>query len=92
MSTDLDIRRKRLIFQSAHRGTKENDLLLGDFARKRVADLTEAQVERFEALLDEDDGLLFDIIVGNRPPPPHLDHDLMAAIIDFNADRRTNLQ
>jgi len=29
MTADIDIRRKRLLFRSWHRGTKETDLLLG---------------------------------------------------------------
>lgn len=92
MTADPDIRRKRLVFQSTHRGSKENDLLLGDYAKRRLAALTEDQVDKFEKLLDEDDKLLFDIIVGNEKPPERLDHDVMAAIIAFNADRRTNVQ
>ena len=35
-----DTRRKRLLFRSWHRGTKETDLLLGSFAEQHLAGFT----------------------------------------------------
>jgi len=35
------------------------------------------------ALLEEDDGLLFDCITGRVPPPPELDHDVMQLLRAF---------
>ena len=49
MTEPLDIRRKRLLFRSWHRGTKEADLLMGSFAERHVASFSAEQLDRYEA-------------------------------------------
>src|SRR5208337_55418 len=36
-SAALDTRRRRLLFRATHRGTYENDLMIGGFVRDRLA-------------------------------------------------------
>ena len=55
-----DPRRKRLLFRSWHRGTREADLILGSFADQHLADFDEAQLDRYEVLLDRPDPDIFD--------------------------------
>lgn len=69
MSESREIRRKRLLFRSWHRGTREVDLLLGPFAERHLAELSPAELDRYEALLGENDGDLFDWITGRVAPP-----------------------
>jgi antitoxin CptB len=83
MDSALDIRRKRLLFRSWHRGTKETDLLLGSFAERHLPGLSEAQLDRYEALLEENDAVLFDWITGRAPPPAEHDSDVMRLLMDF---------
>ena len=83
MSDALDIRRKRLLFRSWHRGTKEADLLLGSFAERHLADLSAAQLDRYEALLENDDADLWDWLVGRRPPPSDHDNDVIRLLLNF---------
>lgn len=84
----LDIRCRRLLFRSWHRGTQENDLILGAFAETALAHFNYSQLDRFEALLDCPDTDLFDWVVdGSRPPPEH-DHDVMRLLRSFCAARR----
>ncbi len=80
----LDVRRKRLLYRSRHRGMQENDLLLGRFAERHLADLDDQQLMRFDALLDESDTDLFDWISGRVALPEALDHDVMKLIQKFN--------
>ena len=80
----MDARRKKLLFRCNHRGTKENDILLGGFAAIHVKDLSEAQLAAFEALLDESDNDLYNWIIGKDPVPEAHDHDLMAWLKKFN--------
>jgi antitoxin CptB len=87
MTPELDPRRKRLLFRSLHRGTKETDLLIGGFAERYVADLDSAQLDRFEALLEVPDPELFDWVTARRPPPPEHDCDVLRLMITFNATR-----
>ncbi len=83
MTENLDTRRKRILFRSWHRGTKETDLILGRFAERNLAGFSEAQLVRFEALLERNDPEIYAWISGNEPVPPECDHDVMALLLDF---------
>jgi antitoxin CptB len=83
-----DIRRKRLLFRSWHRGTKETDLLLGSFAERYIAKFTAAQLDRYEALLENDDGDLYDWIVGRVALPAGQDDDIMQLLREFKFTAR----
>jgi len=85
MSASLDPRRKRMLFRSQHRGTKETDLMLGGFAEIHLAGLDDDQLARFERLLEAPDGDLFDWISGRRPAPAPYNDELMDLLIAFNA-------
>jgi antitoxin CptB len=82
-----DIRCRRLLFRCWHRGTQENDLILGAFAETSLARLDGTQLDRFEALLDCPDTDLFDWILGGSRPPPEHDHDVMQLLRGFCAAR-----
>ena len=51
MSDDLDTRRRRALYRAAHRGTKEMDILLSQFADAHLASLPDDMLEKFEGLL-----------------------------------------
>jgi antitoxin CptB len=82
-----DTRRKRLLFRSWHRGTKETDLLLGSFAERYIAGFTTEQLDRYEALLENDDGDLYDWIIGRGEVPPGHD-DMMRRLREFKFTAR----
>ena len=65
----MDPRRKRLLFRCQHCGMKENDILLGRFAGRHMAELEDADVERLEAMLEAGDNDLYDWITGKAPVP-----------------------
>lgn len=64
--------RKKLIFRSEHRGTKEMDLLLGSFARRHVPEFTPEELRDYEALLQENDPDLYNWITEQETPPDHI--------------------
>ncbi len=90
MTDRLAPRRKRLMFQSARRGTHESDLVLGGFARRHLAALSEDQLDRFEALLDLNDPELLGLIIGLEPVPAAHDHDVMDLLKDFKKTISSN--
>ena len=81
MTSSSEIRRKRLLFRSWHRGTRESDLILGRFADAHLAGFDEAQLDRYEALLDCADADIFDWVSGRAAPPPEHDHDVTRLLL-----------
>ena len=69
-ATRNEPRRRRLLFRATHRGTYENDLLLGGFVRDNLDILTEADLEALEALMERPDPDLADWLTGRRPIAP----------------------
>ncbi|HVC61704.1 MAG TPA: succinate dehydrogenase assembly factor 2 [Acetobacteraceae bacterium] len=69
-SAALDPRCRRLLFRATHRGTHENDLMIGGFVRDRLATFDAAEIESLEALLELPDTDLADWLTGRRPMPP----------------------
>lgn len=83
MTEPVEIRRKRLLFRSWHRGTREADLLLGPFAERHLVELTPRQLDRYEVLLAENDATLYDWLSGRIAPPPDQDTDVFRLIQSF---------
>ena len=68
MTTD-EPRLKKLRMRAWRRGFREADLILGPFADKYVADFSEAELDWFEALLDQADQDVYDWILERQPTP-----------------------
>lgn len=83
MADPLGRQRKRLLFQSTRRGTKESDLILGGFARAHLAGMDAGQLDRYEALLEQNDPDLLGWVMGTRTPPADHDNDVLSLLIDF---------
>jgi antitoxin CptB len=78
----LDVRRRRLLFRSTHRGTHEVDILLGGFVAPRIAGFSEAELTALEAVMDLPDVDLADWLCGRLPLPPEHDGPMLRAIIE----------
>lgn len=85
-SAELDPRRRRLLFRAWHRGIREMDLILGQFADTELAGLDGADLDEFEAILGEDDNDLFKWICGQADRPPHLRTTLFRRIVAFRPE------
>jgi len=64
-----ETRLRMIRYRAWHRGIRETDLILGPFADQRVESLTPAQLEAFEALLEQPDQLLYAWITGEEDAP-----------------------
>jgi antitoxin CptB len=76
-------RRKRLRFRAWHRGTKEMDLLIGSFADAKLSGFGSDQLDRFEALLDVPEPVVYDWILGRSAPPADFDNDVIRLLLAF---------
>jgi antitoxin CptB len=77
----LEIRRRRLRFRATHRGTQENDLLIGRFVSAHIDALSEADIAELEELLEYPENYLADWLTGREPIPDALDSPLVRAMI-----------
>ena len=75
-----DLRRRRLLFRATHRGTHENDLMLGGFIRAYLDTLDDADLTALEALLELPDPDLADWLTGRAPIPPEQDTPMLRRI------------
>ncbi len=83
-SDGLDDRRRRLLFRSWHRGIREMDLIMGRFADCHIGDLTVAELDEFEQLIELPDQQLYAWISGGEPVPADIDRPLFRRMRDFH--------
>lgn len=75
-----EIRRKRLRYRAWHRGMKEMDLILGQFADARLAGMSEAELADFETIIACPDVALYRWVTGAEPVPAQYDSALLRAV------------
>lgn len=83
MTDDIETRRKRLRFRSWHRGTKELDLLLGGFADRELHNMDSKALDRFEALLEVPEPVIYAWLTGQSTPPADFDHEVTRRLLTF---------
>ena len=64
-----EVRVKRLIYRSSYTGMKETDLLLGQFAARYLPELSDDELDMFEALLDAGDPRILAWVQGDERVP-----------------------
>lgn len=69
MISDIEKRRKQLLYRATYRGFKEADIVVGGFARAHLADMDMEQLDAFAELLEVNDRQLYAWIMGNTPEP-----------------------
>ncbi len=83
-SEGLDARRRRLLFRSWHRGIREMDLVLGRFADAQIAQLSDAELDDFERLLEIPDQPFFAWVSGAEAVPAEYDTAMFRRLCDFH--------
>ena len=86
-SHGLDARRKRTLFRAWHRGTREMDLLLGQYADHVIATLSDNELDAFEALMEVPDQDLFSWLTGKADVPDNYDTTIFRGVREFHASR-----
>lgn len=65
----IENKRKRLIFRSGHRGTKEMDLFMERFAKHHVPEFSEEELSQYDELLCNNDPDLYNWITKKESAP-----------------------
>lgn len=60
---------KKLLYRSLHRGCKETDFLIGNFAKNNLQNMDMTQLHLFEKFLEEDDMLIYDWVLDKKEYP-----------------------
>ncbi len=80
------VRRRRILFRATHRGTYENDILIGGFVRARLDRFTPEEMDALEAVMELPDAMLADWLTGRQPIPPDLDQPMLRAMVKAAED------
>ncbi len=86
-----EVRLKRLKYRSGHRGCKETDLVLGQFANERMAALDADALDLYEALLDENDVDIWNWLTGADTPPDSRYDALLEILLSCHSCESRNL-
>jgi antitoxin CptB len=79
-----DPRLKKIRFRAWRRGFREADLILGAFADEQLSQLTAAELDAFETLLDQPDHDLYGWIIGREPAPADLQGPMLKRLQAFH--------
>ena len=83
---DHGVRRKKLLFRSWHRGTRELDLVFGAFADAAIETLDADELDDYERLLNLPDSDLMDWLLGIAAVPAGIDSALLRRVLAFRQD------
>lgn len=74
---------KRLNYKSCHRGCKETDILLGNFAKYYLYLLNNEELSEYERLLELDDIYIYNWFIKNSPLPITFNTSLLYKINEY---------
>ena len=80
---NIDNLKKKIIYRSEHRGTKEMDLLLSNFVKKYVNFLNEIELYELESLLNIDDEVLYKWYLSNERTTSVPDNNITRKLKEF---------
>ena len=80
------VRVKRLIYRSSYTGMKETDLLLGQFATRYLPELSDNELDMFEALLDAGDPRILAWVQGDEQVPEAFQGTVIDLIKNFEVE------
>ena len=76
--------KKKLLYQSTHRGCKELDIILGGFAEKFLMKLESKSTLYYQELLNAPDNDIYEWITKKKIPPKKYDTEILKEIISYN--------
>ena len=82
--TNLQVRRKKILFKCTHRGTKELDILLGNFVSNHINLLKPKELDYLEVILGFNDIDLYKILTNKKEIDKKMNKLFVKKIIKFN--------
>ena len=81
MEKNTEIIRKKILFRSWHRGTKEMDLILGTYADNNLSNMSYDELMHFQSFLNLTDPDLYKWLISEEKNFPEEYKDLIEDII-----------
>jgi antitoxin CptB len=81
---DIENRRKKLVFRSWHRGTREMDLIMGSFANTHIEAMSAEELDLYDELLHNPDPDLYDWISGRTGVPEEHQSPVMSKLLEHH--------
>ena len=79
---DLETYKKKIIFKASHRGSKEMDILLGNFIKKYIELFNENELGLFNDILECDDDDIYQWIIGKKEIPNQYSNRVLSLLIN----------
>ena len=80
----LSLRKKKILFKCTHRGTKELDILLGNYVSNYINELKSKELDYLDVILDFNDIDLFKILTKKKKINKKMNKFFVKKIIKFN--------
>jgi len=80
----LSMRKKKILFKCTHRGTKELDILLGNYVSNHINKLKSKELDYLDVILDFNDMDLFKILTKKKKINEKMNKFFVKKIIKFN--------
>ena len=88
MNFDIEQLKKKIIYRSNYRGTKEMDKLLGSFIKKNINELNEKDLSDLEKFLSIDDNNLYNFYNGLKTNVKFEDNNITNLFKDFKFNEK----
>jgi len=85
--TNKENLKKQIIYRSTHRGTKEMDILLGNFVTKYINVLKDSQLNELKKILLIEDDILMKWYFEKKSPNPILNTHVSKMLKSFKPDK-----
>ncbi|XP_062868888.1 succinate dehydrogenase assembly factor 2, mitochondrial [Trichomycterus rosablanca] len=89
MNESLDIKKKRLLYESRKRGMLENCILLSLFAKRYLESMSESQLRQYDQLINEpsNDWDIYYWATGAKPAPDVYQGEVMDLLKEFTKNK-----
>ena len=85
--TNKENLKKQIIYRSTHRGTKEMDILLGNFVTKYINVLKDSQLNELKKILLIEDDILMKWYFEKKSPNPIFNTHVSKMLKSFKPDK-----
>ena len=82
--SNLSLRKKKILFKCTHRGTKELDILLGNYVSQHINLLKSKELDNLDIILNFSDLDLFKILTKKKKIDNKMNKYFIKKIIKFN--------